>query len=458
MANQDYADSQPLLSSLAEKFRGSYRWMTIFAVSLTQFGIYYVMDNPEVLENELRSTYKLSNVQYNAFYGFVSIPNIILSPFVGAINKFTTLRNLLMFYITLSTVGQLIFWYGSSIASYDVMLWGRIVFGAGASTSNCVVCSVIYRWFRNGYELGMANSVSLSISRVGSLANNYLNVILLNQDMSLPSILAISFCIMAVCWVVGFYYLYLDRKLDNLYIREGAAEHIDDPSQDQGQKMTWADLKGLTPMWIAIALYLTFIYINYSNFLFIANAFLQTQFGYDKIWASTLVSFPAFCSMIVGPWSGRFVDSYGRKAQLLLYSSVAFLIVHSLLLFSMWVPNGVIVTFAFILFGLAYTLFSSCAWVCIPLAVTEKLAPTAYGITFALQDVGILISSYMVGFIRDDTEDQAYTYVVVYFIGAVVCAILANFAIIHFDNRSGRVLFKPTIIKEKTDVDEYKIN
>ena len=63
-----------------------------------------------------------------------SLPNMILPIFGGVLIDKIGVRNGLILYTLVSTIGQFIFMIGGYQGSYNVMIIGRIIFGMGAES------------------------------------------------------------------------------------------------------------------------------------------------------------------------------------------------------------------------------------------------------------------------------------------------------------------------------------
>ncbi len=53
-------------------------------------------------------------------------------------------------------------------------------------------------------------------------------------------------------------------------------------------------------------------------------------------------------------------------------------------------------TFAFVLFGVAYSLYTTSLWPCVPYVVDKKMLGSAYGIVIAMENIGLSIGPLLV--------------------------------------------------------------
>ena len=76
----------------------------------------------------------MSSETFSLLYTVYSLPNMILPIFGGIFLDKLGVRNGLILFTTISTIGQFIFMIGGYQGSYNMMVFGRIIFGAGAES------------------------------------------------------------------------------------------------------------------------------------------------------------------------------------------------------------------------------------------------------------------------------------------------------------------------------------
>ena len=124
------------------------------------------------------------------------------------------IRSGLLLFTTILTLGQFVFMIGGYMASYNVMLAGRIIFGMGGECMTVAQSSIISSWFR-GKELAFALGLNITIGRLGSVANAAI-VPSVYETSGLGNALMIGFmiCIFSLINAVGL--VALDKKAEDL--------------------------------------------------------------------------------------------------------------------------------------------------------------------------------------------------------------------------------------------------
>lgn len=167
-----------------------------------------------------------------------------------------------------------------------------------------------------------------------------------------------------------------------------------------------------------------------SIFPYIQNSsdLLQLKYQFDLITAGKLFGVPYIISAILSPLLGLIIDKIGRRALMMAFSSVIFIIAYSA---SMIMPpcnkcyNEV---FTLVLVGLGYSIYCACIWTSIPYVVKPSAVGSAFGMTTALQNTGMVIAPFIVGSIRDkySSIDHGYYYVNAFFVSVNILGLIFN--------------------------------
>jgi MFS family permease len=116
-----------------------------------------------------------------------------------------------------------------------------------------------------------------------------------------------------------------------------------------------------------------------------------------------LFGIPYIISAISAPFLGMFIDRYGKRAALCCLSSVILICAYSM---SMMMPqcdkchNEV---YPLVATGIGYSIYASAIWGSVPYVVKPHTVGTAFGLTTAIQNVGLVVAPTIVGVIKDKT-------------------------------------------------------
>lgn len=373
-------------------------------------GSYFCYDNPAPLKSTLEEPpFNFSEGQFNSLYSIYSLPNTVL-PLLGGIllDKIGIRIGLVCFTIVL-TIGQLIFTIGGYRESYPIMLTGRFVFGLGGECMTVAQSSIVTVWFK-GKELAFAFGLNLSVARVGSFINGPVeSIVSTNKSVGFALLIGFFICIFSLCTSIVL--VCIDRwaeKKDNVKV-----ELSDD------EKFKWSDLKKFNtlPYWLVTV---SCVIIYMVIFIYIGNGaeMLQNRFGFTKTQAGTYYATPYIISGIASPILGFTIDKVGKRTLFIASSSIMIFAACFITIFLDPRPQGdpnYLMMLPLSLLGLGYSVYAAAIWGCIPYTVDPKLIGSAFGLTTAIQNIGLTISPLIASVCLKTEKEDGYFWYLVYF-------------------------------------------
>ncbi|CAH0475668.1 unnamed protein product [Peronospora belbahrii] len=183
-----------------EKSELRVRWLVLVLSCIVMIGNYYCFDNPSALKSQLQQHFDMIPKDryeffFNLLYTLYSIPNIVLPFFGGVLVDRFGARVMLFVFSTAILTGQVIFATGCSLSSFNLMLFGRVVFGFGGESLGVAQGTLVASWFKNS-ELALALGINLSVARLGSVINNELSPIVAQaSDVSTALWVGVIMCL-----------------------------------------------------------------------------------------------------------------------------------------------------------------------------------------------------------------------------------------------------------------------
>ena len=141
-------------------------------VVLVNIGSYFVYDNPSALQPQLMDRLNMNSLEYNLLYSVYSFPNFILPLFGGYLIDFIGIRIGTTLFSSLVLAGQCVFALAVDLRNYPLALVGRFIFGLGGESLCVAQDTIISNWFMKR-NMALTLGVKLSVSRLGSVANDY---------------------------------------------------------------------------------------------------------------------------------------------------------------------------------------------------------------------------------------------------------------------------------------------
>ena len=154
-------------------------------------------------------------------------------------------------------------------------------------------------------------------------------------------------------------------------------------------------------------------------------------------------------SAFLSPLLGIVIDKIGKRALFIMVSSIfAALACFWVAIMPNYTSPNFIIIGPEILIGICYSIFASALWSSIPYLVQPRTIGSAFGMTTALQNLGLVIAPYCSGALIDKYPGN-YTPVMCLLGGFALCGLVCNI-ILYIDDikNRGSVLDKVPKITE----------
>ncbi|CAI2364172.1 unnamed protein product [Moneuplotes crassus] len=429
-------------------FRDTFwRWVALFFACFFLLGSYFCYDNPNALSDMLQKYVSVGDVKYNLLYSVYSYPNVIL-PLIGGvlIDKIGINFSIVLFSILL-VAGQGVFAIAGFVGesgedhvstAFIIAIIGRVVFGLGGESLNVCQSTVVSRWFK-GKELSLALGINISVSRLGSVFNNY-TMPPLADATSLGWALTFGFILCIVSFACGIVLTFFERHANKVDKKSGAL------NEDEKEEFHWRDIKEFTlPFWL-ISANCVFTYIGIFCFNNISNDFFVARYGIEQKSAARITSIVFFIPAFLAPAFGIVTDRIGHKVTLCIIATSTLTLCHALF-FLIPASNDQNISYwgiaPVVLLGVTYSIYVSALWPMVPMVVEARVLGSAYGLCTALQNIGLAIGPTIVGALtfKKSTDDEqtsginnnAFNYVSIALGGFALLGVLSSIALLIAD-------------------------
>ena len=417
-----------------------YRFTILIFISLLVLGSYFAYDSIGALENTLMAELHLTRSTIGSLYTAYSVAAIAIVFFGGMLYDKLGPRRASLLFSVLVFVGAVIV----AVAKGKWMLiFGRLVFGAGSESLIVVQSAIISRWFK-GKEMAMAFGIALTLSRVGTVFAFNTEELIADHFHSFRAALwaAALLCLFSV--VCNLVFIVMDKHGEKVLSLKKA---------EAGDKIVFSDLKKFTSSyWYVVLLCVTF-YSAIFPFTALSSDMFHDKWGIPNVTVMTggflskvfynfthmfntapgITSITIAASMIFAPFAGGLVDRFGRRASLMVVGALIMIPAHLLLGITHWNPIPMMA-----MLGVAFVLVPAAMWPSVPLVVEEKRVGTAFGLMTAIQNLGLALFPYLNGKLRDLTG--TYTSTQVMFAGLGGVGLVFALLLLRSDKRLGGVL------------------
>jgi len=416
-----------------------YRFSLLFVVAMLIFGSYFAFDSIGAIAPELIKSLGVDRSTIGNMYSMYSLAAIPIVFIGGLVVDKLGMRISSLIFNLMVTLGTVIV----ALAKKVPMLYGgRLLFGAGSEALIVAQNAILARWFK-GKELALAFGLTLTVSRLGTMFTFNTEALISKFFGGYRYALwaAVLFCCLSL--LLNFLFIVMDRHGERV---------LDLPRPEADERIRLADIGRFgASYW-----YVTLLCVTFYSAVFPFTS-LSTDFFHDK-WgiqttaetsgsflaqafsnvlhmfstAGGITAIPMFASMCLAPFAGHLVDRIGRRATLMVIGSVIFIPAHLAML------SSVYPAYPMALLGVAFVLVPAAMWPSIPLIVAKDRVGTAYGVTTAIQNVGLFSFPYLNGKLRDATK--TYTSSQLMFAGLGVVGLVASILLRVADHRAGDVL------------------
>ena len=351
--------------------------------------------------------------------------------------------------------------YEGMPASAKVAAVGFMIFGCGTEMAGITVSRGIVKWFK-GRETAMAMGSEMALARLGVATCMIFSPFIARFGGSVDVSRSVAFGVILLCIAMMMFvvYFFMDKKLD---AQTGEAEEADEPFKisDLGKILSsggfWLvallcvlyysaifpfqkyavnmlqcnlTLHEGTGIWASTQI----TFIQYGVMLLVAACSFAGNFskkrllqvclfsiaaialvvycyiGYMRGTAETIFAVFPLLAVAITPALGKFVDTKGKAASMLIFGSLLLILCH--LTFAFVLPQfkgnevgGVIVAYGTILvLGASFSLVPAALWPSVPKLVDEKIIGSAYALIFWIQNIGLWLFPLLIGKVLKSTN------------------------------------------------------
>jgi MFS family permease len=447
------------------------RWIALALISLTMFFAYFFVDVAAPLQSLLERDHGWSPETFgmlggsefflNVFAFFLILSGIILDKMgirftmitaglamvIGGAIKYYAITE--GFAATGLATWLDTFWVAVP-ASAKLAFFGFAIFGIGVEMAGITVSKTIVKWFK-GRELALAMGLEMAVARLGVFAVFRLSPIFAESG-GVPSAIFWGVSFLMVGFLTFFIYTFMDSRLDKEIGADG------NTSEEEAFRISDILLILKNPGFLAIAGLCVLFYSAIFPFQKFATDMLASKLDINIKDAAAMFSYFPIGAMVLTPFIGAFLDKKGLGATMMLYGAILLTISH--LVFAL-VPaelfTPVVAYATIVILGLAFSLVPASMWPSIPKIVEERFLGSAYGLTFWIQNIGLLAVPILIGWALsaanpgvaeaiaagDLTAKYDYTVPELIFAGFGVLAMVLSLLLKYVDKKKGYGLDLP---------------
>lgn len=390
-------------------------------------GNYYIYDSINPLERIFIDKLGYSATAFgwlNSSYSVAAVATLLIGGII--IDRIGT-KKAITFFALLCLLGAAL---TAARGQVGLMIAGRTVLGLGAESMIVAVTTALAKWFK-GKELSFAFGINLTIARLASVAADnsptwankafYPNGPGGEPSWQGPLLIAVGAGVLAV--VCSAIYWSLESRAERRY-ELGQAGSIDKLEFGQVFRIRGLTLRqaiiqiwhGLMEMlrfnpsyWFVVGLCFTFYsaIFPFRTFAidFFTNKILAAHGGISASEAIRVLSHERagffnsllpFSAMIATPLFGLLADKLGKRALLMMFSSILLMPVYLMMAYS-----NVTLFVPICMMGVAFSLIPAVMWPSVAYIVDQSRLGTAYALMTLIQQIGFFIMNLLIGKAND---------------------------------------------------------
>ena len=354
------------------------------------------MDVPAALECTIIQVMAVDISQYELLFSLVYGPSVIIVPVMGVLlDKVLGLRVGYFIFLITICLGQLLVAVGGFADQYWLMVVGRAVYGPAVQCTMLTVdmlAADLYRQHNLSFAFGLIYSASclaeVTSFNLSSMLYAMLSFIT-NHHHRFATVLLFGFSLCLLSLVLGVAAIGLH------YMREKTLQE----ERTKHKHFSLKEIKHFSLSYWLFTLVPILYYSGVFSFLTITQVFLVEKYGYGVATANLVNSLTFLVSMISFPVIGMAIDWTGYKMSWGVSAVLLCLVAHYIYTFSG--PEYFLPYLSTVLIALSYAIFNCSVWTFGFLLVQEHQVATAYGIAYALYNLGLALSPILIGVIVD---------------------------------------------------------
>ena len=364
--------------------------------------VYFIFDYPMLFTDQLIISMDITTVQIGYLYSIYSIPNLICVPIGGIIIGYLGSDTSSLLLTAVVFFGSIFNFLGVLTSNYYFLLIGRAIGGMGSQTLVIVQAVIVDEWF-SGRLLSVALGSCNFLNFMSASADVFFSPQLLVKSRNLVVPFFVASCVAFLSWTSSFFYY----TTCQLFTKQKSQKDFKDKNIEKKWKFGFYDLRYLSGLYWLVMLQFVILTLIYYQFMSFVTDLLVVRYQYSYIKAKNIVALVPVSSALLLPFFSIFTLYYGKKALILLFSSLSGTAVFTILLLSPEIPSLVI----FFSLGFLAIFFSSQAsviWPSITLVVPKEATGVSLAVSNTILNVFMTIMPVVFGNINKPRNAKAY--------------------------------------------------
>ncbi|KAH9215398.1 major facilitator superfamily domain-containing protein [Leptodontidium sp. 2 PMI_412] len=398
----------------------SFKIASILLVSMIGFGGNWSSGITGAMKTKLKKGLKINNTEYallDASEDFMKTALVLVS---GIVTDRIGGAQAILYGNVIFTIGSILAAAATTVRSYQFLIFGQVVLALGDIATQVAQYKIFSSWFPPGHGFASTLALELAIGKIGSfVGKSTSNIIAENLgDFSWVYWIAVAMNVFTNCITLIFYFF--TRYCESRF--QGMA----DPATGEilTEKNKKFELKRIAELpWIFWFVMLFSLVETSGVSVFSANAteMAELRFNVDSITAGWYTSVLQYAGFFLVPLIGIFIDLYGNRLTLMVFTGVllmaAMCLVH-------WSVTSQGTAAAFGLYAVAYCFGPTLIIDSIRTSIwSQSVFGSAYGLKVTMNNAQNIIIRIMTGVLQDSSpKSNPYKKVTPVYLFLAICS------------------------------------
>jgi len=383
------------------------RWFALIFGAFSIIGPIISFAFVTTLETQIEDIFNVDDGQYNLLFSLGGIPSLFMPLVGGYLADYLGARTTFMAALIAITIGELVSAYACTIANFDILLLGNIIYLSSWDTFSVsrtkLICTIFY-----SENVSLAVGIAVVTQKLCILLNNIITPWVYNQtnSLALTWLLPIGLCIVSL--ISGSVFVLTDKKFK---LSEQNPSLTTDEQTNVTEKVKVSDIKKINKLLWSFIVFSAFCYCVYLCLLDNLNTLLERIYNFSTQQAGDVASTYTIASVITTIIISYLINRTKKRTYAVFFAAIS---INMVFLTLNLLPSCdqcyiSLVPLCFVgFFAGSYLVLSSNI---IPCLIDKKLIGLALGVNSFVINILSVASPYVFGIIMDNTKvDGQYDY------------------------------------------------
>ncbi|CZT08545.1 related to MFS transporter [Rhynchosporium graminicola] len=398
----------------------SFKIASIVLVSMIGFGGNWSSGITGAMKTKLKKGLKINNTEFallDASEDFMKTALVLVS---GIVTDRIGGAQAILYGNVIYTIGSILAAAATTVRSYRFLIFGQVVLALGDIATQVAQYKIFSSWFPPGHGFASTLAFELAIGKIGSFVGKSTSNIIAENLGDFSWVYWIAVAMNVFTNVITLVFYFFTKYCENRFL------DMSDPATGEvlTEKNKKFDLKRIAELPWTFWMVMLFSLVETSGVsVFSANAteLAELRFDVDSITAGWYTSVLQYAGFFLVPLIGIFIDLYGNRLTLMVFTGVLLMAAMCLVNWSV-TPQGTAAAFG--LYAVAFCFGPTLIIDSIRTSIwSQSVFGSAYGLKVTMNNAQNIIIRVMTGVLQDSSpKSNPYKKVTPVYLFLAICS------------------------------------